>query len=80
MNETICIDTPAGIEHYRFAALITALRFEVKTGMQMSRIPVLRVARTYGITARTKKAALAQLEDLYEETYGWRFGEAPNGR
>jgi hypothetical protein len=72
---SIIIDTPEGIAHYRFACAISALRFEVKTGMQMSRVPIMRVARALGATARTKKAALAQLEDLYEETYGWRYGE-----
>ena len=74
MNDAIVIDTPEGIAHYRMAAIISALRFEVKTGMQMSRLSALAAARSYGITARTKKAALAQLEALYEETYGRRFG------
>lgn len=74
MNEAIVIDTPEGIEHYRMAALISALRIEINIGMKMSRIPIMRVVAQYGVTARTKKAALAQLERMYEERYGHPFG------
>jgi anion-transporting ArsA/GET3 family ATPase len=74
MNDTIVIDTPQAIAHFRMAALVTALRTEVRTGMKMSRVSALQVARQYGITARTKKAALAELEALYEKTYGAPFG------
>lgn len=64
------IDTPEGIAHYRLAALISALRVEINTGLKVSRFPLLRVAQQHGVTARTKKAALKALEALYEETYG----------
>ena len=73
-NQPLVIDTPEGIAHYRMAAIISALRFEVRAGMQMSRLSALKGARSYGITARTKKAALVELEVLYEETYGRPFG------
>jgi hypothetical protein len=73
-TQPLVIDTPEGIAHYRMAAIISALRFEVRTGMKMSRISALQAARSYGIMARTKKAALAELECLYEETYGRPFG------
>lgn len=64
------IDTPEGIAAFRLFCLITALRTEIKTGMKMTRQPLLRVASHYGVNARTKRAALAQLEALYEEAYG----------
>lgn len=70
MNDTVVIDTPEGIAAYRLACLIRALRLEIKTGMKMTRFPLLRVAQQYGVTARTKAKALAALEALYEETYG----------
>ena len=73
MNEPIVIDTPEGIEHFRIAAIISALRIEVKTGMKMSRMSALAAARQY-VDARTKRDALAKLEALYEELYGWAYG------
>jgi hypothetical protein len=75
MNEPIIINTPEGIEHYRVAALIAALRIEVKTGMKMTRgISPLAVAkRDYGCPKGTKKGALAWMESYYEATYGWAY-------
>ena len=69
MSELVVIDTPEGIEHFRIAAIIRGLRFEVKTGMKISRISALHAAQTY-VEARTKKQALAKMETLYEATYG----------
>jgi len=73
MDEMIVIDTPEGIEHFRLAALIAALRIEVKTGM-VGRMPTLPVARSYGVQARTKKKALEELEGIYMVTYGRPYG------
>lgn len=74
MSEAIVIDTPEGIEHYRICAIISALRIEVKTGLQMTRFSAIKASRTYGTTGRTKKQVLAEMEDLYEALYGGRFG------
>lgn len=55
---------------------IGALRIETRTGMRHSRGSVLTVAQqVYGVTKRTKKGALAELEDLYERLTGHRYGE-----
>jgi hypothetical protein len=70
----LVIDTPAGIEHYRMAALISSLRFEVSTGMKMTRFSLVKVAQEYGCPKNTKKGALAWMEDFYEATYGWAYG------
>lgn len=54
---------------------IGALRIETRTGMRHSRGSVLaHCQRTFGVTSRTKKGALAELEDLYLETTGRAYG------
>jgi hypothetical protein len=74
-NETIAITTPDGIEHFQFARCLAALRIEVRTGMTLRQGSMLaHVQRAYGITAKRKPAALAQMEDLYEARYGRRYG------
>jgi len=74
MNGPVVIDTPEQIERFRVACIIMALRTEVRTGMKMSRVSALHAAQTYGIPARTKKAALEQMLAFYEEKYGEPFG------
>jgi len=74
MNGPAVIDTPAQIARFRMATIIIALRTEVRTGMAMSRVSALHAARSYGIPARTKKAALEQMVALYEKEYGEPFG------
>lgn len=75
MDEPLIIDTPEGIEHFYFAGCIAALRIEVHTGMVHSRGSVLAsVRRNYGVKARTKKEALKEMEDMYEKTYGRKYG------
>lgn len=66
------IDTPEGIAAFRLACLIRALDTEIRTGLKVSRFPLLRVAEQYGVKARTKAKALEALEALYEATYGPR--------
>ena len=54
---------------------IGALRIEVATGMKHSQRSVLaHVQREYGVTKRTKKGALAELEALYERLTGKTYG------
>jgi uncharacterized protein with FMN-binding domain len=56
-NETIVIDTPDGIYMYRLLSIAHSLAFEIKTGMKMSRISALKVARADGITKSNRKPA-----------------------
>ena len=72
---TVVIDTPDGFEHFRFCQVIASLSIEVSTGMSHSRGSILKLAQTrYGVTARTKAKALAQLKDMYETKYGFPYG------
>lgn len=63
-----CIDTPEGIDMLRVITMRQALKFEVETGMKMTRIPVLpAVNERFGTDFRTKKKALAFLNDLFDQ-------------
>lgn len=69
------VPVPAGSSMFNLMQCISALRIETKTGMKHSRGSVLKHSQAvYGVTARTKKGALAQLEELYEETTGRKYG------
>jgi hypothetical protein len=63
-DDTIVIDTPEGIEAFRRLALRSALKLEI-LGMRRSHgssaLTILR--ESYGIKARTKKAALIEWEE-----------------
>lgn len=75
MEQSIIIDTPEGIDHFRMAAVIAALKIEVSTGMKASRFSVLKVAKTeYGCPKNTKAGALQYMLSLYETTYGRQYG------
>lgn len=56
-NETIVIDTPDGIYMYRLLSIAHSLAFEIKTGMKMSRISALKVAKADGLTKASRKPA-----------------------
>ena len=77
MSEGFIIDTPEGIQHYRFVAVIHALHVEVKTGMKMTRYSLLDVCRQFGVNERTKKKALEAMKILYKQTYGHDYGTTP---
>lgn len=63
------------IELYQLGIHIARLRIETKTGMS-SRMSTLGSAqRLYGVTSRTKKGALKELEQLYKEATGKEYGE-----
>jgi len=70
-DDGFIIDTPEGIALYRLLAVTSALRIEVGTGMKMSRgVSPLKIAQQeYGVTSRTKKGALAELEALRDQSY-----------
>lgn len=71
LNESIAIDTPEGIEHYRFSAVIAALSTEIKTGMKIGRGSIVQFCReAYGTTSRTKKGTLEEMRVLYAAKYG----------
>lgn len=59
------------------ASAIAMLQIEVRTGLRHSRGSVLKVCqREYGIKARTKAKALAEMLDLYEDAFGRAYGSA----
>jgi hypothetical protein len=67
--------TPTGGSLFNLMQTIGALRIEVNTGMRHSRGSVLKHSqRVYGVTARTKVVALAQLEELYRDFTGREYG------
>jgi hypothetical protein len=69
------IDTPGAYEHMALCQHIAALRIETRTGMTHSRGSILKSAQQrFGVTKRTKAGALAQLEQLYADTYGKAYG------
>jgi hypothetical protein len=75
---SIVIDTPEGIEHYRVAALLSALKLKANTGMDIRRgFSPMKMARThYGCNGRTAKACLAEMETYYYDTYGMVWNKA----
>jgi hypothetical protein len=74
-GEVLKTDPALGGSLFNLMQCIGALRIEVNTGMRHSRGSVLKHSqRTFGVTARTKKVALAQLEELYEDTTGRKYG------
>jgi hypothetical protein len=62
--------TGEAIDCFRLVTLISSYAMEINTGMRATRIPLSRVAEGYGVTARNKKKALAELLKVYEATYG----------
>jgi hypothetical protein len=59
------------------AQCIAGLRIEVSTGMRHSRGSILAmVQRLYGVKSRTKKGALKELEQLYYQRTGRRYGQS----
>lgn len=60
---------------FHLAQCISALNIEVKTGMKHSRGSVLRMVQDqYGVKAKTKKGALAELRAQYKELTGFEYG------
>lgn len=74
MNETIVIDTPEGIEHWRIASAISMLHLEVNTGMKAARYSLVKACEmNWGCPKRTKKGALEWMLNHYKATYGVTF-------
>lgn len=63
-NGTIVIEGAPAIDMYRLLVLRRSLKFEIDTGMSMTRAPLTKVAAQYGFTGRTKKAAYKYIDDL----------------
>lgn len=51
-------------EAFRLISLRRGLKFQAETGMQLTRIPLLPVARQYGVTKRTYAGAYKELNDM----------------
>jgi hypothetical protein len=67
----------AEVQHSTFHMMqcIGALSIEVNTGMKHSRGSILKlVQQRYGVKAKTKKGALAEMKVLYKETAGRDYG------
>jgi len=64
----IVLDTPEQIAAYQALATLGALRVEAHTGLRHSRGSVLKIAQErYGVTARTKAAAVIELEGILRD-------------
>lgn len=76
-NESIVIDTPEGIEHWRIASAISMLRLEVNTGMKATRYSLVKACEmNWGCPKKTKAGALAWMEAFYADRYGLAYGAA----
>jgi hypothetical protein len=74
-GEVLKTDPALGGSLFNLMQCIGALRIEVNTGMRHSKGSVLAHSpRTFGVTARTKKGALEELEELYLHTTGRNYG------
>lgn len=59
------LNTPEQIREFQLRATIKALELEIKTGLRHSCGSVLKAAqRNFGITAKTKKKALKELQEM----------------
>lgn len=67
-DQYIVLDTPEQIDMYRLLALKAALKLKVNHGIIAARgASLIRVAKYYGFTGRTNKAALVFVEALVSE-------------
>ena len=67
-DKTLVFDTPESIDMYRLLALKAALKLKVNHGIIAARgASLIRVAKYYGFTGRTNKAALVFIEALVSE-------------
>lgn len=74
-NETIVINTPEGIEHWRVASAIAMLTIEVNTGMKAARYSLLKACEmNWGCPKKTKAGALKWMLDFYKKQYGVPYG------
>lgn len=78
-NEPIIIEGEDAMEHFKLAQCISRLRLEVATGMHFRQPTLAAVKRYYGYTGGRKKGALAFLEQLYLDRYGWEYGSHGDG-
>lgn len=70
------IEHTVPMERFHRAQCIASLSIEVNTGMVHSRGSVLKLVQTrYGVQARTKKGALAEMKAQHFAKYGVVWGE-----
>lgn len=62
----LVFDTPEKISMFRLIQLKHALRLEIKTGMKVGRGSLVKSVQSLGFEGRTKKAALAFIENEIE--------------
>ena len=63
---TLVFDTPEKISMFRLIQLKHALRLEINTGMKVGRGSLVKTVQSLGFKGRTKKAALAFIENEIE--------------
>jgi hypothetical protein len=66
-EQSIIIDTPAGMEVFKLLQCIGRLRIEVNTGLAFRQSTLQAAKRYYGLTCSTKRKALELLEDLHAQ-------------
>ena len=72
MSETIVITGRENIEFASILALRSALKFEVKTGMKMTRgMSTLAIAKKRGLTKKGTKAGALDDVNAYLAQYGF---------
>ena len=69
------INTPEGIEHWRFASAIGMLKIEVATGMKSRGSLIKACKANWGCPKNTKAGALEWMLQYYKDTYGWEYGK-----
>lgn len=74
-QRTLVIDTPAAMAHFAMCQVISRLKIETSTGMKFRQSTLKHAQEYYGVKARTKVKALEEMLDLYEATYGRRYGQ-----
>jgi hypothetical protein len=75
MSRLLDSDPAIGGSLFNLMQCISALRIEVNTGMRHSRGSILKHSQqTFGVTSRTKKGALEELEELYHDFTGRKYG------
>jgi len=68
---SIVIDTPEGIEFFRFQQVYRGIKLQRDTGLTHSRGSLIKLAQQiYGIKGRTAKKACRELEDIFFEAMG----------
>lgn len=67
MSDQCVVLTGDNIERFRIKVIYTALKWQVRTGKQISRISAVAAARRAGFVGRTAKALLEDMEKKHPD-------------